>query len=39
MEQMELYDQYMMSTNGQFHIGESISSQVRKVYEQEEVEY
>ena len=30
MEQMELYDQYMMSTNGQFHIEESMSSQARK---------
>jgi hypothetical protein len=39
MEQMELYDQYMMSTNGWFHIEESMSSQARKVYEPEEVEY
>jgi hypothetical protein len=30
MEQMELYDQYMMSTNGLFHIEESMSSQAKK---------
>jgi hypothetical protein len=34
MEQMELYDQYMMLTNGQFHIEESISSQAKKTHEQ-----
>jgi hypothetical protein len=39
MEQMELYVQYMMSTNGWLHIKESMSSQERKVYEQKEVEY
>jgi hypothetical protein len=30
MEQMELYDQYMMSTNGWFHIEEFMSSQSKK---------
>jgi hypothetical protein len=30
MEQMELYDQYMMSTDGLFHIEESMSSQAKK---------
>jgi hypothetical protein len=34
MEQMELYDHYIMSTNGYFHIEESVSSQVRKTHEQ-----
>ena len=27
---MELYNQYMMSTNGQFHTEESMSSQAKK---------
>jgi hypothetical protein len=33
MEQIELYDQYIMATNGWFHIGESMSSQARKTHE------
>jgi hypothetical protein len=34
MKQMKLYDQYMMSTNGELHIEKSISSQARKIHEQ-----
>jgi hypothetical protein len=33
MKQIELYDQYMMATNGWFHIEESMSSQARKTHE------
>jgi hypothetical protein len=39
IQQMELYVQYVYSTNKYLHIEESMSNQARKTHEQEDSEY